>query len=283
MHLAQPALSQTLRQLEHELGVPLFDRHPRGLRLTEAGNELLPYAKAAVDSSDRAVEAVRAYVRDQQRAIRVGFLPPLTGVATRIIAAYERDQPGMSVTVHELSFTDYLQAVIKQEVDVALVWAGICEPGITLEPLMKEPRAVCLSGTHPLATRHAVCFEEVEHEPLIRMGNDFPTPVSDFLHLATLRHRPPRLSDQIPASWEEGIWMIASGRAICIGPLSLAEALTRPGIVTLQLSDVEPVTIAVAIRSDDRRAGVHAFARVALWAAQPGPASTGGRVIHRRP
>jgi DNA-binding transcriptional LysR family regulator len=280
LHVAQPALSQTLRQLERELGVPLFERHPRGLCLTEAGQQLMPYAKAAVDNSDSAVEAVRAYVRGQQRAIRVGFLPPLTSFATSVVAAYERDQPGMTVTVHELRFADFMAAVAKQQVDVALVWAGMPEPGVTLEPLVDEPRAVCLSASHPLASRRDVRFAEVEHEPLIRMSDDFPSGMSDFLHLSSLRRGPPVLGDRVPRSWEEGVWMIASGRVICTGPLSLAEALARPGIVVVPLSDVPPVTIAVARHANDRRASVHAFARCAVSAVQPRrvPAdSAGGR------
>lgn len=67
----------------------------------------------------------------------------------------------------------------------------------------------------------------------------------------------------VPGSMDEGIWQIASGRAICVGPLSLARALTRPGLVTIPLADVDPVTIAIARRADDSRAAVRAFSHAA--------------------
>jgi DNA-binding transcriptional LysR family regulator len=284
MHLAQPAISQTIRQLERELGAPLFERHPRGLRLTEAGEALLPYARAALDNSELAVEAVRACVRERQRAIRVGFLPPLTSLGTKLIAAFESDQPGMKVSVRQLGFAHHLDALSSHEVDVALVWEAMDRPpeGVTLQELVQEPRVVCLASSHPLASRGEVSFYEVQDEPIIRLSDDFPPAVNDFIHLTAWRQSPARLTDQVPGSWEEGVWMIATGRAICTGPLSLAEALARPGIVTIPLRDVEPVTIAIAARSDDHRASVHAFTRTALKAVREPAAATAGGAARRR-
>jgi len=62
---------------------------------------------------------------------------------------------------------------------------------------------------------------------------------------------------------DEGIWLIASGRAICVGPQSVAETLLRPGLVIVPISDAEPVTIAIARRIDDQRASVRAFGHLA--------------------
>ena len=271
MHIAQPAVSQTIRQLEAELGVALFERHPRGVRLTDAGRDLLPHAHDAVASGDRAIATGRAHARAQQHELRVGFVPPLTALATEILGAYERRQRSIQLTIASLQFADHMQAVARREVDAALVWAGIEEPGVVLDPLLDEPRAVCLHEHHPLAGRAQLRFAEVEDEPLLRLPPDFPPAVSDFLHLAHLRRRPARVSEELPRSFDEGIWLIASGRAICVGPLSLAQTLTRPGITIVPLCDVEPVTIAVARREDDDRAAVRAFSRVARDQLRPAP------------
>ncbi len=263
LHVAQPALSQTIRQLERELGVELFERHPRGVRLTAAGEDFLAHARAAARASDEAVAAARAHGRERQRSLLVGFLPPLTSFAIDILNAYERDQPLIKITIEEISFADHVQAVRRHEVDVALVWAGIQAPGVVLDPLIEEPWAVCLSATHPLAGEPHLRFEQIEDEPIPRLPDGFPTAVSDVLHLAARRRRPARQTEQLPRSMDEGIWLIASGRAACAGPLSLARTLTRPGIVTVPLIDVEPVAVSIARRSDDSRAAVRAFSHIA--------------------
>jgi DNA-binding transcriptional LysR family regulator len=263
MHVAQPAVSQTIRQLEAELGVALFERHSRGVELTLAGSELLPHAREAVAGADRAIAVAGAHARERRRELRVGFVPPLTALATEILGAYERRQPSIKLAIRALEFADHMGSIARRDVDLALVWAGIDEPGVVLEALLVEPRAVCLHQGHPLAARAQLRFEEIEDEPLPRLPDDFPAAVSDFLHLAARRRRPARVTEELPGSFEEGIWLIASGRAICVGPLSLARALARPGIAIVPLGDVEPVTIAVARRADDNRAAVHAFGRVA--------------------
>lgn len=263
MHLAQPALSQTIRQLERELDVALFERHPRGVRLTPAAEDLLPHARAAIRSSEDVIAAGRAHAREQNRRIMVGFLPPLTYLAADLLRAYEHAHPRIKIDARQLDFADHVEAVERRQVDVALVWAWGEPESVVFEALLEEPRAVCLASSHPLASQPYLRFEQVEDEPLPGLPPDFPQAVDDFLHLADRRRRPARHAEFVPGSMDEGIWQIASGRAICVGPLSLARALTRPGLVTIPLADVDPVTIAIARRADDSRAAVRAFSHAA--------------------
>lgn len=269
LHVAQPALSQTLRQLERELGVALFERHPRGMRLTAAGADLLPHALAAVRDTDRAIATGRAHARNRRSELRIGFLPPLTGIASRILAAFEREQAMATIAIHPLCFGDHLRAVSRREVDVALVWAGRREPDVALEALLEEPLAACLSAGHALAGRRGLRFAQVEHEPIARLPDGSPTMIGEWPSLGAGR-RPPRQADQAPGSVDELVWLIMSGRAVWLGPLSVAEALTRQGIVTIPLIDVDPVTISLARRRDDHRPTVGALSRIARRTAGPG-------------
>ena len=118
LHLAQPAVSQTIGQLEREVGVALFHRHPRGVRLTAAGKDLLPKARAALDSSEDAFQTARACGREQRSQLVVGFLPPLTHVATEILASYERAQPSIAIEVKQIAFSACLEAVRRRQVDI---------------------------------------------------------------------------------------------------------------------------------------------------------------------
>jgi DNA-binding transcriptional LysR family regulator len=115
-----------------------------------------------------------------------------------------------------------------------------------------------------------VHFTEIEDEPLPRLPDDFPREVHDLLHLARYRRRPMRMTDEVPQSMEEGIWLIAAGHAICVGPISLARTLCRPDMVVIPVCDVDPFTVAIARHRDDRRAMVRALSHVAREALQAG-------------
>ena len=122
---------------------------------------------------------------------------------------------------------------------------------------------VCLSASHPLAGQRELRFEQIEDEPLPGLMAGFPPEIADFIHLTHLRRRPARQAGCAPRSIDEMVWLLASGRAICLGPESMAEAFARPGIVAIPLIDVEPVQIAVARSKDDRRSATRAFVRLA--------------------
>jgi DNA-binding transcriptional LysR family regulator len=263
LHLAQPAVSQTIGQLEREVGVALFQRHPRGVALTRAGEDLLPKARAALNSSAEAFQTARAHGREQRSQLLVGFLPPLTQIATEILAAYSRAQPSINVKIKQFDFGAHMEAVRRRAVDIAFVWAAFEERDVVLHVMAEEPRVVCLSADHPLAGAAQLRFEQIEDEPVPGIPAGFRTEIADFLHLSARRRRPARHADFVPRSIDETVWLLASGRAICIGPASLAEVLTRPGIVNVPLVDVEPVKIAVARHENDSRPAVRAFVRVA--------------------
>ena len=134
LHVAQPAVSQTICHLERELGVALFERHPRGVTLTRAGEELLPKARAAISSTDEAFQTARAHAREQRNQLLVGFGPLLTTNATEILAAYERAQPSIDVEIRQFDFGGQIEAVSRRQVDVAFVWAAFEERDVVLAP-----------------------------------------------------------------------------------------------------------------------------------------------------
>jgi DNA-binding transcriptional LysR family regulator len=122
LHLVQPALSQQVAALEREVGLPLFHRGARGVRLTEAGERLLPYARRVLGELERARQAV-----DELRQIRTGRvalgLPPSATLSLlpAILEQYRERYPAVEVQIVEEMTDELVQQLVDGRLDLALL------------------------------------------------------------------------------------------------------------------------------------------------------------------
>jgi DNA-binding transcriptional LysR family regulator len=102
MHVSQPSLSQQVRALEAELGGPLLERLPTGIRLTPAGKEFLPHAENAVNAAGRAVRAARAALEMKSGELEIATVRSIAaGILPDLIHAWRERLPGASVRLQE--------------------------------------------------------------------------------------------------------------------------------------------------------------------------------------
>ncbi|MEE2048870.1 LysR family transcriptional regulator, partial [Nocardiopsis tropica] len=122
LHMAQPPLSQRIRDLERELGVRLFDRGRNQVRLTEAGALLLEHARPVLESTESALEAMRRIRPGESGILRAG-IPPDTMPATlrTLVAELARNAPDVLVDLHELTTDEQLRALREGDLDVGVV------------------------------------------------------------------------------------------------------------------------------------------------------------------
>ncbi|HEY4897396.1 MAG TPA: LysR family transcriptional regulator, partial [Solirubrobacteraceae bacterium] len=101
--LPQPLLSQSIRQLEHELGVELLEREPRGVKLTPAGEAFIPKARASLAAHADALSTAEALRRAASDTIDIGFLgAPPVGHCAGLIEAFTDSYPEVDVRFREL-------------------------------------------------------------------------------------------------------------------------------------------------------------------------------------
>ncbi|MFD8420803.1 LysR family transcriptional regulator [Streptomyces sp. NPDC059466] len=152
LHMSQPPLSRAIKQLETEVGAPLFTRSPVGVTLTAVGAVLLDEARALLDHADR----VRAVVTAAAgvATITVGILGDSTDPgATRLAAAYRRSHPGIDIRIRDTDLTDPTCGLRAGLVDVALTRAPFDETALTVRELRTDPVGVVLRADDPLARR----------------------------------------------------------------------------------------------------------------------------------
>lgn len=164
--LGQPAVSQQVRRLERELRVELFDRSPRYVRLTPAGERFLGAARdvLAAEAAARAVAADLA----APATLRLGTVTGLGERLDLILDTYQRRAPEVRVELRDAPVRERLARVADGRLDAAFVRGAIAEdsPELRFLPVWQDELVLALPGRHPLADQSEVDLAELADLPL---------------------------------------------------------------------------------------------------------------------
>jgi DNA-binding transcriptional LysR family regulator len=152
LHVSQPALTVTVRELERDLGVRLFDRTTRKVQLTQEGAGFLPTAERLLNDVRAAVEDVREVAERRRGQVRLVSLPSVaTDILPAILADFGEQYPGITVHLHDANASGVQTRVKNREVDfgVASVWQQ--DEDLTFTPLMADTFHLVCRSDHPLA------------------------------------------------------------------------------------------------------------------------------------
>ena len=171
LHVAQPALSRQIRDLERDVGVELIERDPRSSRLTPAGEAVLHEAKAILDEVSRAIERAQGARRGLagRCSICSGRLPTWNGMVAGLLTAIRRDYSMVEVDVSEGVTAVQWMAVRSGKSDLGIGIAPTREfTDLEWQRLATQRfDAAMLSSTHPLASRGSIRLAELAAEPII--------------------------------------------------------------------------------------------------------------------
>ncbi|MER7625777.1 LysR family transcriptional regulator [Streptomyces sp. NPDC126503] len=179
--IVQSAVSQQVRRLERELGVVLFERTTRRVRLSAAGERLLPEARAVLAAADRTARIAADIVAGADGVLRLGVVHAPGDRIPRLLAGLAAHAPDVQVRLRRLPVTERLAAVREGELDAALVRALPAAPGLELLPLWQDPLLVALPAGHPLAARDTLRPEDLAGLPLRLAPRDGNPPFHDLV------------------------------------------------------------------------------------------------------
>lgn len=171
--VAQSALSHQIAVLETELGTRLFDRTSRRVRLTPAGEALLPRARAVLAELDRLRTDVVAAGGQVGGRLRIGAIPTLPEVRLpQVLAALCAAHPGVRPTVLVRSSEVTLAGVADGSLDVGFVGVALTDPptGLTARLLATEPHVAVVAATDVWGSRRRVRLRDIASRPCV----DFP-------------------------------------------------------------------------------------------------------------
>ncbi|WNG41017.1 transcriptional regulator CynR [Archangium violaceum] len=165
LHVSQPTLSQQIRQLEEELGAPLFERARSGVRLTQAGELFRTYASRALEDVNAGRRAVGALHGLTTGTLRVGYPPSMRGVVVPALAAVLRRHPGLALSAEEAIVRRVERRLADGKLDVGLAYAPARLPDLDAEPVFDSKLALVVARGHPLAGAESVGARQLAEEP----------------------------------------------------------------------------------------------------------------------
>jgi DNA-binding transcriptional LysR family regulator len=269
LDLAQPSLSQALRQLEAELGVQLIRRSTRGIELTEAGVEFLEYARDILDRAAEAHAAMRRRAEQRSCTLRVGLLAGIIAAGELtgpILERFGQERPDVEVQLQDISFSDQAAPLLDGQLDVAIVRAPIANRLVETTPLAHDPRVMLVGANHEFAGAERVDVEEILAERTVPVVA--PKEFAAHWHIDDFRGGS-NVDPAIPAAKTVADlqFAVATGRAMMIAAAVTARVLPNGLVRAVQVDRLSPSMIEVARAGTDSRRVVRDFVDAARQAA----------------
>jgi DNA-binding transcriptional LysR family regulator len=229
LHMTQPPLSMHIKQLEEWMGVDLFSRTTRSVRLTPAGVELKQRAARLLQAFEDMKVAVQRVGQGVSGSLNLGFPASTTfDVLPRLLAAQRGRYPHVTLNLHEGSTAWLLDSLRDRSLDVALVRTapGNLSPDLSYVLAAREPLVLALAPTHPLARFEAVPVARLHRLPFVGYAAKGAHYFRDLVQQIFVRH------DVQPHVVHEGLLptilaLVEAGLGMALVPASMARM--RPG------------------------------------------------------
>ena len=185
--IGQPPLSQQIKDLEAEVGAPLFHRIPQGAELTEAGRAFLETVRIIPTQAERAMRAAQRAARGEIGSIRVGFVgsAPFNRVMPATIRTFRRAYPDVEMSFEEANTIRLVAGLKDGELDAAFLrFNESPSDDLQIRLLCEERMVVALSTTHPAAKSVEIDLIGLRNDALIMIPRDFGHILFDTVILA---------------------------------------------------------------------------------------------------
>lgn len=154
LHISQPPLTQHIKKLEADLGVRLFDRNKRSVRLTAAGAAMLDEARRIVDDLEGMRRIVQRTELGETGLLRAGFMSSAPfAKARQLYTCLARELRGISVTWHGLTTSEQVRALQLHQIDLGFLHLPAECPGLMVHPVADDRLVLAVHASHPLASR----------------------------------------------------------------------------------------------------------------------------------
>lgn len=232
LYTTQSALSQSLKKLEEELGTSLFHRDNHNVRLTEAGDELLPYAKKTIEESDNCVNRMHDLMNMKCGTLNIGVTHSFRILTSDTLNVFVKRYPNIKLNIFYKTNDELQNMLLRKEIDVALAFKpDVIHDQIESHNLFEDKLCAIVAKDHALASKRSITLEEIAEYPLIlpAEGTQARTMIDKVL-----KTHPVDLNPRIVINEITPILMLVSyGEMVSI--LSGISTKTRPDVVGIPI------------------------------------------------
>ncbi|ENM1807637.1 LysR family transcriptional regulator [Klebsiella variicola] len=246
LFISQPPLSRHMRQLEAQLGVTLFQRHSKGLILTDAGREVLEIIRPMLALQARTLAALSELSVHSPQPLRLGLTTAFEqGIFAAVESALSKHTRTLHITRH--ASPALAQQVRKGKLDAALVALPLNTEGLHLHPLpYQEPLIAALPASWPEAASPALTLRALNHRPLFWFKRERNPDFFDYTRRIFDRAGYSPAYVEEPAEHDVLLARIARGEGMILLPASFS-AIQRQGVVFCPVAEGDSMPLSLGV------------------------------------
>jgi LysR family transcriptional regulator, benzoate and cis,cis-muconate-responsive activator of ben and cat genes len=240
LNMAQPPLSRSIQNLEHEIGVTLIDRKTRPLELTEAGRYLYEQGQRLLQQADEIKQTTRALGKTKRQFFNIGFVgSTLYGFLPSIIRRFKAEFPNVEIGLSEMITLQQQEALLGRRIDVGFGRLELGHhPDIERRTIYNEPLVLAVPREHRLRGASTVWLEQVAKEPFILYpSKPRPSFADQVLSLFSKHKLKPSVAIEAN-DIQTALGLVAADIGVTLVPQSVSR-LRLGDVVFLSLADSE--------------------------------------------
>jgi DNA-binding transcriptional LysR family regulator len=248
LHLSQPALSTQIKALEAHLGADLFTRNRRRVALTVVGKAFLPDAEMLLQQIADVESKVKRISSGDMGHLRIGFVASaMLTLVPAVALAFKKQYPLVSLELKNLPTVQQVEALREGRIDAGFVRMPLREKDLTITLVDREPFAIVLPKSHPLAHKPALTVGDLAEEGFIAYGERWaPAFHQRWTGICRSAGFTPRIVQET-AEMDTAVGLVAAGLGVAILPEGITRRNRKIVAVKVLLREVTRSEIGIAV------------------------------------
>ena len=239
LHVAQPALSQQIRQLESDLGLRLFERTTRRVSLTPGGSAFLPHARHLLVTAQGVARAAAELRAGERGNLRVGFVDSAAyEFVPRFLHRFRQASPAVTLQLHTMSSDEQAEALVAGRIDIGIARITLDNAGLEATVLDNEPLVAAMPSGHRLAGESSIRLRELRDDEFVGFAREQSPTLHARLRVMLAPHGV-TYSPAIEATeYTTILGLVAAGEGVALVPAGV-QSLHLPDLTFVSISDPE--------------------------------------------
>lgn len=263
IYIAQPPLSQQIKQLEAEIGVKLFNRTKRRVELTEAGKIFQQEAYAVLERLENGVLKAQQAALGEAGWLSIGFVSSINyEILPKVLREFRRQYPDVEIFLQEMHNLEQTQSLLEKRIHVGFARMPPASREIVSKIIAREPLIIALPSAHKLRKKNNLKLAELENEPFIVFSQSRPSPFYEYiLRLCAEAGFQPSIVQQV-GEIQTALGLVAAEIGVALVPAS-THNLHREGVIYKSLAAPQPIIeMTMQFRKDEASPVVERFMEI---------------------